>query len=94
MKNPIYKPKGAAGEYAEYALNIYTGCPHGCSYCYVPSVLRIDREKFHSDVRPRPGIIEAIEKQLAKGDIVGQTIMLCFACDPYPIGCDRRVVAM
>ena len=30
---PIYKPKGAAGEYAEYACNLYDGCTHGCTYC-------------------------------------------------------------
>lgn len=27
---PIYIPKGAAKEYGDYAINIYTGCPHGC----------------------------------------------------------------
>ena len=27
LKNPIYVPKGRAGEYGDYALNIYTGCP-------------------------------------------------------------------
>ena len=25
---PIYEPKGAAKEYGDYAINIYTGCPH------------------------------------------------------------------
>ena len=88
MRDPIYKPKGAAAEYGELALNIYQGCVHGCSYCYVPAVLRIDRETFHSQSSPRPGIIEATEKQLAKGKIQGQTIFLCFTCDPYPVGCD------
>lgn len=29
---PIYKPKGAAAEYGDYAVNIYTGCPHRCYY--------------------------------------------------------------
>ena len=45
---PIYEPKGAAKEYGDYAINIYTGCPHGCFYCFAPSVLRRDREAFHS----------------------------------------------
>ena len=52
---PIYKPKGKAAEYGEYALNIYTGCPHGCYYCYSPNVLRKDRNVFHSEVEPRKG---------------------------------------
>jgi DNA repair photolyase len=88
MKNPIYVPSGRAGEYGEYALNIYTGCPHRCYYCYAPSVLHMDRETFHSNVRPRDGIVEAVQKQLAGGGIRGQTIHLCFTCDPYPNGYD------
>lgn len=36
---PIYKPKGAAKEYGDYAINIYTGCPHNCFYCFAPNVL-------------------------------------------------------
>ncbi len=30
----IYKPKGKAGEYAEWACNFYVGCSNGCEYCY------------------------------------------------------------
>lgn len=30
----IYQPKGAAGEYARYAVNFYNGCSNGCTYCY------------------------------------------------------------
>lgn len=43
--NTIYKPKGAAAEYGEYAVNIYTGCPHRCYYCFAPNVLRVQVEK-------------------------------------------------
>ena len=31
----IYMPKGAAGEYAKYACNLYKGCSNGCTYCYL-----------------------------------------------------------
>lgn len=85
---PIYEPKGKAKEYGDYALNIYTGCPHRCYYCFAPSVLHRDREKFHSDVRPRDGIMEATKTQLEREDITGKTIHLCFTCDPYPTGYD------
>lgn len=85
---PIYEPKGKAKEYGDYALNIYTGCPHRCFYCFAPSVLRRDREKFHSDVRPRENIVEETRKQLEKEQITGKLIHLCFTCDPYPDGCD------
>ena len=66
---PIYEPKGKAKEYGDYALNIYTGCPHRCYYCFAPSVLHRDREKFHADVRPRDGIVEAAKAQLEKEHI-------------------------
>lgn len=85
---PIYEPRGRAKEYADLALNIYTGCPHGCYYCFAPNVLRKDIERFHSDVRPRIGIVEETVKQLEREGITGKLIQLCFACDPYPTGYD------
>lgn len=88
MRPPIYEPKGAAREYGGLALNIYTGCPHRCYYCFAPGVLHTEREKFHSHVEPRPGIIEETRKQLERGDYAGKTVHLCFTCDPYPTGYD------
>lgn len=91
MKDPIYEPKGKAKEYGDLALNIYTGCPHRCFYCFAPSVLHRDKEIFHSVVEPRPGIMEAVKKQLDKGEITNKLIHLCFTCDPYPTGHDTSV---
>lgn len=85
---PLYIPKGRAKEYGDMAINIYTGCPHRCYYCFAPSVLRKDRETFHSCVEPRPGIVEATKRQIEKEGITGKLIHLCFACDPYPMGYD------
>lgn len=85
---PIYTPSGAAKEYGDYALNIYTGCTHRCYYCFSPSVLRKDREAFHRNVQPRPDIYKATMTQLDKEGITGKTIHLCFSCDPYPLGVD------
>ena len=34
MSKAIYKPIGKAGEYAEWACNLYVGCSNDCSYCY------------------------------------------------------------
>ena len=39
---PIYEPKGKAKEYGDLAINIYTGCPHYCFYCFAPNVLHKD----------------------------------------------------
>lgn len=86
--NPIYKPSGAAAEYGDYALNIYTGCPHRCYYCFAPQVLHRDRKEFHSRVEPRKGLLNGLRRQLEREKITGQLIHLCFTCDPYPTGCD------
>ena len=85
---PIYEPKGKAKEYGDYALNIYTGCPHRCFYCFAPNVLHKSREEFHTNVQPRAGIVEATKQQLEKEKITGKLIHLCFTCDPYPTGYD------
>lgn len=91
MKSPVYEPKGKAKEYGELALNIYTGCPHKCWYCFAPGVLHKDREQFHTHVEPRPGIVEAVRKQLQQEQITDRLVHLCFTCDPYPTGYDTSV---
>jgi len=100
MKNPIYKPSGKAAEYAHLALNLYTGCDNGCSYCYSPSVLHVSREDFVK-VKPRNGVLHALRVQLNKWEIGNglslERVLLCFSCDPYPnIDTDitRRALAM
>lgn len=30
----IYNPSGKAGEYAQWACNLYVGCSNNCDYCY------------------------------------------------------------
>ena len=89
--NPIYNPKGAAKEYCEWALNIYTGCPHRCFYCYSPQVLRRDKEDFFTRIEPRKNIVEETRKQLEREGIAGKLIQLCFIGDPYPTGYDTSI---
>jgi DNA repair photolyase len=84
ITNPIYKPKGEAAQYAEYALNIFEGCPHQCSYCYVPQILHKTKQEFFNNLKVREGIVEATIKQLEKQKIENKLIHLCFTCDPYP----------
>lgn len=85
---PIYIPKGKAKEYGDYAINIYTGCPHECYYCFAPNVLKKVRDDFHKCVEPRKNIVEEVRKQIEREGITGKLIHLCFTCDPYPKGYD------
>lgn len=85
---PIYVPKGKAKEYGDYAVNIYTGCPHECFYCFAPNVLHKKKEQFHACIEPRKNIVEEVRKQIERESITGKLIHLCFTCDPYPNGYD------
>ncbi len=91
MNPPIYVPSGRAKEYGDFCINIYSGCNHGCTYCFAPHVLHKTRGQFEA-VRPREGLLAALEAQL--GGLIGgspyegKTIHLCFTCDPYPAGID------
>lgn len=79
----IYEPKGRAREYSPLALNLYTGCVHGCKYCYAPGALRKLRSDFHTNVTPRKDILEKLEKDCKKMAGDPRQILLCFSCDPY-----------
>lgn len=81
----IYKPKGRAGEYADWAANLYIGCQHHCAYCYGADVLRMSKEKFDFDVHPKRDVVAKIEasaRALAKrGESLN--VLLSFVCDDY-----------
>jgi DNA repair photolyase len=79
----IYTPTGRALEYSLLALNLYTGCSHRCDYCFAPGCLRKTREVFHANVKPRPGIIEALKREAPKFAHTNERVLLCFHCDPY-----------
>jgi DNA repair photolyase len=81
----IYEPKGAAYEYAELACNLYSGCNHGCLYCYVPGCRHLTREQFHSDVRAYPDILKRLERDADKLAAAGDTrrVLFSFTSDPY-----------
>lgn len=80
----IYPPRGRAQEYGALACNLSLFCDHGCKYCFAPGALRKTREDFHNpeNVQPRPGLLEALKKQVAAPKYKGKSIFLCFSCDP------------
>jgi DNA repair photolyase len=83
----IYEPTGAAKEYADLALNLYTGCEHGCIYCYAPNATFKNREVFHNNVHLKDNIIERLEKDLKnitkKDKFEKKLVLMSFTCDPY-----------
>lgn len=79
----IYEPKGRAREYSLLAANIYDGCEHGCRYCYVPGILRKDREAFHKAITARKDVVGRVEADAKKLACTDKRVLLCFACDPY-----------
>lgn len=90
MFRPIYPPRGRAQEYCDFAINIYDSCPHGCTYCYARAMAKRFGKPWGEKCSPKPGIVEATRKQLARPEWsgAGKKIMLCFTCDPYPVGVD------
>lgn len=82
----IYAPRGQAGEYAALSTNPYRGCGHKCAYCYVPKVLKMDRQEFDAGAVIRPNFREGLLKDAAKYKAAGITeqVMLSFTTDPYP----------
>lgn len=76
----IYEPSGKAREYCELSVNLYTGCGHGCSYCYAPACLHKSRQEFTA-AKERKLILDNIAKEAAR--YTGRECLLCFTCDPY-----------
>ncbi|MGB9135335.1 MAG: radical SAM protein, partial [Candidatus Bathyarchaeia archaeon] len=58
-------------------LNPYTGCDHGCLYCYASSYV----PRFH-ECRPKTDLLSKLKQEAAKLD--GQLISLSNSSDPYP----------
>lgn len=91
----IYKPKGRAGEYSHLAINHYTGCGHGCRYCYGPAATK--NPDFHRIQAPRADIIAKLQKEALKHAGCDERVLLCFTSDPYQplndrIGLTRQVI--
>lgn len=82
MTNPIYRPAGRAREYSPFALNIYTGCTHGCKYCYVPRCMHMQQEQYFRRPAPREGIVEALKRQLFR-EKFNEQVLLSFVGDCF-----------
>ena len=81
----IYAPKGQAGEYAPLAANPYSGCGHGCAYCYVPLVTKKHREDFDAGARPRKDYLDKLRKDAQKyrAARITEQVLFSFTTDVY-----------
>jgi len=79
----IYEPRGRALEYAPLAANLYSGCTHGCTYCFAPAVLRTDRAGFHARATARQNVLVQLRRDAAKLKGDPREVLLCFITDPY-----------
>lgn len=93
MAKLIYETKGRAREFCEYALNHYTGCGHGCIYCYASDVIHAEKGDFYGRPRARltaGAIREAAVRAKAEG--ISGPVLLSFVTDPYqPIDADLQL---
>ena len=60
------------------SLNPYTGCPHGCLYCYASSYI-----PHFSRCRPKADLLRRLAREAAKVK-PGTLVALSNSSDPYP----------
>ncbi|ODA45213.1 Radical SAM domain protein [Thermodesulfovibrio sp. N1] len=63
---------------SKYSLNPYTGCAHGCIYCYASSYI-----KNFFNCRTKPNLLEDLKRQIKKIS-KDSLISLSNTSDPYP----------
>ena len=78
----IYKPRGPAGEYAEWAYNPFLGCTHGCLYCYGPQILHKTRWQYRNPI-PKRNVLDRLVKNAHARKGENLMVTLSFVCDVY-----------
>ncbi len=79
----LLRPQRDARHGFGFALSPYQGCSHGCRYCYVreyPQAFGL-REPWGRWVKPKINAAELLWAQRHR--LVGQSVFLASACDPY-----------
>ena len=80
----IYEPRGKAREYSPFAMNYFKGCDHGCSYCYVPRMMKVFNSQYcHDDVSVNMKGLWKEAERFSKSKNCGEQVLLSFTGDPY-----------
>ena len=70
----------------EFVINPYTGCGHGCQYCYATFMSKYSRQHqdatWGSFVEVKTNIVDVLDAELARKRKAG-VAMLSSVCDPY-----------
>lgn len=82
MASTIYEPRGKAREYSPLALNPYSGCNHGCRYCYVPPIRRLTA-KENLKVNARPDFLRSVKREAERMTDRSKQVLFSFMSDPY-----------
>jgi DNA repair photolyase len=85
----IYRPKGKAAEYAEWACNFYIGCSNNCSYCYLKKgrgakVLGGNEPILKKCFRDENHALEVFKKELMQNlpELQKHGLFFSFSTDP------------
>jgi len=97
----IYEPAGRAFEFAELALSIWPGCPHGCDYCFMSTRPRSQfksPEEMQRAVTAPEGVLEVVRRHLPRYSGTSRRVLIQFTGDAYPpaeadVGVTREVLA-
>jgi DNA repair photolyase len=65
----------------DYSFNPYVGCFHGCSFCYVPRLLQIDRSTWGGSVVVKRNAATVLAKELKR--LPRGLVAISTATDPY-----------
>ncbi len=84
MSQVIYAPRGRALEYSLLGLELFVGCRHQCTYCYVPGASRRTKDQWRQ-LQPyvRGGVLRSLAKEAPTFRGRRERVLLCFMSDPY-----------